>query len=432
MRTTLVVAVTLLALAGCSSSSTTGSSETGTPSTSASVPSATASQAPSAAPGAFRLVSQDLVKEGPQTILDASSKGTAVVASVVSQTTDTDYDAGLVFSTDSGDTWRWGGIVAEPGVTFPDAIVATDKGAVMVGTTQASDAAGAVSSSAFIAVAGAPDYVPQQVQTPAEFEGQNVHLQDIATISGVLLVVGWEETTVEGADHAVRTAYMWRSSDAGATWQKSKITVPGSTDNSLEQIVFAPDGSWNLIGQAAYGDGANQYDALWLKSTDAGATFALMNQDVLSAPLDQGATRITFASDGSAAILGWEEVADGEAARNSALWVSAADQKLTRIGTTTVPVSGGSPPGEFINGIMWDALQLAAWGSATGAYPMDNVQFWGLNGPELTQSTMLSGDGTPLAVSKILVGTDSALAFGFRGKDLASADVAIWKGSAIQ
>jgi hypothetical protein len=353
------------------------------------------------------------------------------VASVLSQTTAEDYDGGLVFSTDAGSTWTWGGIVAEPGKTFPEAIAATSNGAVMVGTTQTS-AQTAVTSQAFITLAAAPDYKPVAIPTPAQFEGENVHLQDVAVISDVILVVGWEQGKPDASGNAPRTSYLWRSPDGAKTWTRTKITIPGSSDNSLEQIAFGPDGSWNLIGQAVFGDGKNQYDPVWLKSVDAGATFQPTNQDVFAAPLDQGATHIEFAGDGSAGILGWDEVADGSASRSSALWVSGADQKLERIGTTEVPVSGGTPPGEFIDGILWDNLTLAAWGSPTGSYPMDNVQFWGLTKDGLTQSTMLPGNGTPLAVSHILVGGDEALAFGFTGKDLAGADAAIWKGRAVK
>jgi hypothetical protein len=377
------------------------------------------------------IVSQGLKKDGAQVILDAAADSKVVVASVLSQTAPDDYDAGLAFSTDAGSTWKYGGFVADKGLTFPEGIAVTSNGAVMVGTNQVQSQSG-VTSQAFIAVAAAPDYTLVALPTPKEFQGENVHLQDVAVISDVIIVVGWEQSKPDAAGNAPRTSYMWRSTDGAKTWSRAQIAVPGSADNSLEQIAFAPDGSWNLIGQAVFGDGKNQYDPIWLKSVDAGATFQLTNQDVFAAPLDQGATRIEFAGDGRAAILGWDEVKDGNASRASALWVSGPDQKLKRIGTTEVPVAGGTPPGEFINGILWDNISLAAWGSATGAYPMDNVQFWGLVNDQLTQSTMLPGNGTPMAISKILIGKNDALAFGFTGKDLASADATVWKGASIQ
>jgi hypothetical protein len=424
MRKTLAVAATALVLAGCSSSG--GSSSSGSATASAAVEQ-TASA--TAASGAFALVSQNLAKEGPQVILDAAAVDTTVVASVLSQTSANDYDAGLVFSTDAGSTWKWGGIVADPGKTFPEAIAATADGAMIVGTTDVTSAAG-TRSQAFIAAAPAPDFQPEQRPVPKEFAGANVHLQDIAVISGTWIVVGWDQGAVDASGNSSRTSYMWRSSDNGATWTRQKMVIPGSTDNSLEQIVFGPDGSWNLVGQAVFGDGSNQYDPVWLRSEDAGATFQLTGQDALTAPFDQGATRISFAGDGSAAILGWDEVTDGSGTRSSGLWVSGPNRKLARVGGPEVPVSGGTPPGEFIDGMMWDGRTLTAWGSATGSYPMDNVQFWGLTKDGLVQSSMLPGNGTPLAVSKILVEPDHALAFGFTGKDLASSDVAIWKGTA--
>jgi hypothetical protein len=440
MLRVLAVSAAALIVAGCSSGGSATSSGSATQPSGASSSAATsaaasalssASAGASSPSGALTLVSQSLAKEGAQVVLDASSSGTNVVASVLSQTTVDDYDAGLVYSTDAGSTWKWGGVVADAGKTFPEAIATTSKGAVMVGTNEVGSQT-SVTSQAFIAIAAAPDYKPVALPIPPEFQGENVHLQDVAVFADVILVIGWEQSKPDASGNAPRTSYLWRSSDGAKTWSRAEVTIPGSKDNSLEQIAFGPDGSWNLIGQAVFGDGANQYDPVWLKSVDAGATFQLTNADVFAAPLDQGATRIEFAGDGAAAILGWDEVKDGNASRASALWVSGPNQILERIGKTEVPVSGGTPPGEFINGLLWDNTNLAAWGSPTGAYPMDNVQFWGLTKDGLTQSTMLPGHGTPLAISRILVGQGEALAFGFTGKDLASADAAIWKGASIQ
>jgi hypothetical protein len=437
MLKVVAASAAVLLVAGCSSSSTGAASSSTAASSAPSAAASSGSTAPSAsaasspAAGGMTIVSQGLKKEGAQVILDASANANAVVASVLTQTAANDYDAGLAFSTDAGSTWKYGGFVSDTGLTFPEGIAATSNGAVMVGTNQVQSQS-AVTSQAFIALAGAPDYTLVAIPTPKEFQGENVHLQDVAVISDVIIVVGWEQGKPDAAGNAPRSSYMWRSTDGAKTWTRAQITIPGSNDNSLEQIAFGADGSWNLIGQAVFGDGANQYDPVWLKSVDAGATFQLTNQDVFAAPLDQGATRIEFAGDGSAAILGWDEVKDGNASRASALWVSGPDQKLKRIGKTEVPVAGGTPPGEFINGIMWDNTALAAWGSPTGSYPMDNVQFWGLLNDQLTQSTMLPGNGTPLAISRILVGKNGALAFGFTGKDLASADASVWKGTSIQ
>jgi hypothetical protein len=428
MRRVIVVAAAVVLLAGCSSSSSGADSSGG-----ASASTASSGATPSSADrpdGAFALVGQDLGKEGAQVILDAAVTDTTVVASVLSQTSADDYDAGLVFSADGGSSWKWGGVITDPGRTFPEGVAVSGQTAMIVGTNQVGQQDPVVSQ-AFIALATAPEFVPSPLPAAESLAGTNVHLQDVTNLSGVWLVVGWEQGVPDAAGNAPRTSYLWRSSDDGKTWAKQAMEIPGSTDNSLEQIVIAADGSWNIIGQAVFGDGANQYDPIWLRSVDAGATFQLTNQDVFSAPLDQGATRIDIAGDGSAAILGWDEVTDGNAARASALWVSGPDQVLKRIGTTEVPVSGGTPPGEFISGVLWKGADLTAWGSATGAYPMDNVQFWSLGDNQLIQSAMLPGDGTPLAVSRILTLPGYDLAFGFRGKDLASADAAIWKGTAI-
>jgi len=435
MLRVLAASAVVVLLAGCSSGAATSSSSStggaGSPTASGAASSAPSAAPSSAAPaGGLTIVSQGLKKDGAQVILDASQADSSVFASVLSQTNADDYDAGLAVSTDGGATWRWGGFVPDKGKTFPEGVVATGDGAVMVGSTEVTSGS-SVSSKAFLAVANAPDFAPQPL-SPKEFEGDNIHLQDVAIISGTWIVVGWQQAQPDAKGQAPRTSFLWRSGDKGATWTRTKLEVPDSVDNSVEQIVEAPDGSWNIVGQAVFGDGSNQYDPIWLKSTDAGNTFTLTNKDAFAAPLDQGATRIEFAGDGSAAVLGWDEVTDGNAARASALWVSGADQKLQRIGTTSVPVSGGTPPGEFIDGILWDNTTLAAWGSPTGSYPMDNVQFWGLTKDGLTQSTMLPGNGTPLAISRIIVGKTDTLAFGFTGKDLAGADAAVWKGTTVQ
>jgi len=443
MRKVLAVsAAAALLVTGCSASVSVGSpssSESASAATSAPAspqpsvnPSAASSVASSAEPnsGPFVLVSQGLEKEGAQVALDAAANDSVAVASVLSQTTADDYDAGIVYSGDGGQTWTWGGVVADAGKSYPEAIALVPAGAIMVGTNQVV-AGDTVASRAFLAAASAPDYVPRAVDPPAEFSGDDVHLQDVVVVGDEWVVAGYEQGKADASGASKQTSVLWRSADQGATWSKQVIDVPGSSDNSIKQLVVAPDGSWNVVGQVAFDKGSNQYDPMWLRSTDGGATFDLVGKQELAGPFDQGVTRIVFAADGSAALLGWDEVTDEGGSTASALWTSDPDLAVTRVGTTEVPVLGGTPPGEFIDGILWDGATLAAWGSPTGDYPMDNVQFWGLLGGQLTQSSMLSGGGTPIAVGRILIGGNTALAFGFSGAQLPEADVAIWRGAIV-
>ena len=431
-------------MTGCSASVSVGSaSSSGSASAAASAP-ASSSSAPEREPstdtslpasaepnsGPFVLVSQGLEKEGAQAALDASANDSAAVASVLSETTADDYDAGIVYSGDGGATWTWGGVLADAGKSYPEAIALVPAGAIMVGTNQVV-AGDAVASRAFLAAASAPDFVPRAVEPPEQFAGDDVHLQDVVVVGDEWVVAGYLQGEADASGVSKQTSVLWRSADQGATWTKQVIDVPGSSDNSIKQLVIAPDGSWNLVGQVVYDKQANQYDPLWLRSTDAGATFDVMSKQELAGPFDQGVTRIVFAADGSAALLGWDEVTDESGSTASALWTSGPDMTVSRVGTTEVPVVGGTPPGEFIDGILWDGPTLAAWGSPTGDYPMDNVQFWGLIGGQLTQSSMLSGGGTPIAVGRILIGGNTALAFGFSGAQLPEADVAIWRGSIV-
>ncbi len=450
MRMVVPVALTAILLAGCSASVSIGDESPNgstSPSGSATVepePSSTAiapiddaptdtpsgSAAPTGAVAAadWQIVSQDLGQDGAQLVFDAAADGSTAVASVLSEVSADDYDAGIVYSQDAGATWAWGGLVADAGQTFPEGILLVADGAVIVGTNQVNKGGG-LESRAFVAVAAAPGFEPKEVDLPEQFAGNGVHLQDIVAVDGEWVIAGYTQGKPDDKGRTRQTAVLWRSSDEGANWTKQVLKVPGGQDTVIKQLVIAPDGTWNAVGQVSSGDLISQYDPMWMTSTDGGKTFTLQGTDVLTGDFDQGANRIAINDDGSVAILGWDEVTDEEHSTVSAMWLAVPGHDLARLGDSGVPVAGGTPQGQFLDGILWDEDTLVAWGSADGVYPMPDVQFWALSGGQLEPSATLPGNGTALAVSRILTGGDTVLAFGFTGEDIDQADVGIWRGS---
>jgi hypothetical protein len=436
MRARLVAAMFALLATGCSAGTPSGD---GAPVGTAATPSgaATATALPSVEPDApipslsastapgpadWTLVSDSLARPAAQVAFDAARDGQLVVASVLTEDSPEDYDAGVVYSQDGGRTWMWGGVLAAPGRTFPESIMLVSDGAVMVGSTQTGEA-GSGDSSAFMARAVAPEFVPEAVALPEAFAGTSVHLQSIVSVDGEWVVAGY---VIE--DSGDPQAALWRSSDEGATWNRQDVRVKGTTGVAVKQLAIAPDGSWNLIGQSTQGDIVDQYDALWLTSSDHGRTFTRVSPAVFKGDFDQGAESISFSPDGKVAIVGWDEVTDEHGANVSALWISVPGHGVKRIGNPRVAVKGGTPPEEFLDGVVWKGETAVGWGSTTGEYPMDEVQFWVLKDAELSPTTALSAGDRPLAVARILTAPDGDLAFGLVG-DLDVADVAVWSGT---
>jgi hypothetical protein len=369
-----------------------------------------------------------LERPGAQVVFDADQAGQTVVASVLSEVTPGDYDAGLVYSRDGGGSWKWGGIAAGSGRTFPEGVMLIDGGAVIVGATQSGDGAQMISR-AFMARAVSPNYSLEELTLPAAFDGDGVHLQDVIDVDGEWVVAGYVAALVDPDKPRRPMAALWRSSDQGATWARQDIKMKGLQELSITQIAIAPDGSWNLVGQGGSGDIFAQYDAVWLSSTDRGATFTREAQKGLAGDFDQGASSISFADDGSAAITGWDEVNDEHGTAVSALWVSAPGHGVTRIGGPKIAIwDAETPPGQFLDGAVWHGNTPILWGSANGDYPAEKVQFWTIKGSKLQPTTSLSAAGTPLAVATILDGSTGALAFGLMG-ELDQADVGVWRGT---
>jgi hypothetical protein len=431
----LPAAMVATVLAGCSTAAP-ESSDSAVPTTSAlpplathgsGQPNASASPSPGAAgPGAWSQVSTGLTRPGAQVTFDAARDGQTVVASVLTEDTPGDYDAGIVYSLDDGASWAWGGVVAGPGRTFPEGIMLDGSTAIIVGSTQDGEGDTA-NSTPFMARAEAPAFALTSVKLPKTFDVPGVRLHSIVSADGEWIVAGYG-IRVAG-DKALPIGYLWRSSDQGATWSRSKVTVPGLRGIAVKQIAVAPDGSWNLIGDGTSGDAITQFDAVWLRTVDQGRTFTQVSPKAFSAPFDQGASSISFSAEGKAAIVGTEEVTDEHGASVSALWLSVPGHGVKRMGSPRISVKDETPPGEFLDGVVWDGEEPVAWGSTSGDYPMDDVQLWNLESAKLVPSGQIPGDGTPLAVATMLPGADDWLALGLVG-DLDQADIGVWRASA--
>jgi hypothetical protein len=435
MRVLVTAALLALSLAGCSAGvSSTDAVPSGSPApTSTGVPSmaspgatpasGSATPAATAGPTAWTMVGAGLTRSGAQDALAAAREGSTVVASVLTEDTPDDYDAAIVYSLDGGATWAWGGVAASPGRTFPEDVILVDGTAVVVGSTQSGT--GATSdSAAFLAVATAPDFALAEKTLPASFDVPGVRLHSIVSVDGSWVVAGYGT----GASATEPVSYLWRSDDQGASWDRQQVTIPALTGLAVKQLVIAPDGSWNLVGDGTTGDKIQQFDAVWLRSTDQGRTFTQVSPKAFAAPFDQGASSISFSAEGKAAIVGSEEVTDEHGASVSALWISVPGHGVKRLGNPRVAVKDETPPGEFLFGTVWDDESLVAWGSTTEDYPMSQVQFWTVDSAQLVPTSVLAGDGTPLVVEAILADGDPWLAFGFSGQ-LDQADVGVWSGA---
>lgn len=441
MRVLVPAIVLLLATSACSatpSSTESGAASPSGSSAASAAPTATALPSmvalPSAAassvagPGDWKLVSAGLERPGAQLSFDADVQGDTAVVSVLSEEIPGDYNAGLVYSTDGGSTWAWGGVVADAGRTFPEAVALVDGGAVIVGSTQTGDGA-QLTSHAFMARAAAPSFAPEVVALPEAFDGDGVHLQDIVVAGKTWVIVGYTAGLDATTGMRKPVGALWRSKDQGATWERQDLSIEHLRELTLTQMAIAPDGSWNIVGQGGTGDAIEQYDPVWLRSTDKGKTFTREGMQGFVGDFDQGADSISFAADGSAAINGWDEMNDEHGTVVSALWISVPSHGLDRVGGPQITMAeGATPPGDFVDGAVWNGTTPVVWGSATGAYPGKAVQFWTVKGSELQRTTEMTQDGQPLAVDQIIPESERAWAFGFVGP-IESADVAVWQGS---
>jgi hypothetical protein len=207
------------------------------------------------------------------------------------------------------------------------------------------------------------------------------------------------------------------------------LRVKGSSDTPVYSFTLGPDGSWNLFGQSHPGRGDQQFNASWLQSRDSGKSFRLMYPTWFAKNGDQGARFGVFSASGAVAIDGWDEVGESSVTDSSVAWVGSAGEHVQALGNGTIPLRGGAPPGEFLDGLIWDNETLVMWGSADGSYPMREVQFWNSDGSTFVPSTTLPGNGALIGVQHIVNNGRSILAFGTTGPDAHQRYLAVWLGS---
>lgn len=437
MRTALAFTAATILLTGCSASvsigteSPGGPASTAPPATSAPIPSAspdtpeaTATQ-PTLGPG-FTLVSSDLGVAGRNGFSTVAGAGDLLAAATYSVTDDDDMDVGLALSQDGGMTWQARGPLDLVDDQYLADVLPTADGLVLVGTTRREKADEMVRE-ALIMVAPAPDFDLQVIPTPEEFTG-DVSLTTVFADGSDWVIIGSSyEPAPRKVDGDNASPTVWRSPDEGSTWTRTVIEVAGSSDTIGSGFVLGPDGSWNLFGQSHTDQGDRQFDAAWLRSTDGGASFTLMYPDQLARDTDQGAYSLAFSPSGAMAMSGWDEVVeDGEDI--SVLWAAPYDSAPQPVGRPEIPVQGGTPPGEFLAGLLWDNETLVAWGSSDGVSPGAEVQFWAFDGSEFAPTTILPGNGELVSLSRVVSNGDLALLFGTSG-DEQQRNLAIWAGT---
>lgn len=436
---TVAIAAAIAFLGGCSGSGGTASTS-GSPSSSSASPSATTpnssssspsgSESPSQSPtttepttpsNPYTLVSQKLAIKGNERILVADALGDVAAAAVQIERADGTYDVGLVVSRDQGSTWKWSGVVRAKYTQYVRSITVTEQGIVLVGDTSgfSND-----QSTAFIAAAAAPDYALVEVAAPSIFSGNYVHLTDMVVIGKTWFILG--QTGFNAKDGWIRDkAVLWTSSNQGDSWKGRYLDLPVSNDTWASQLVVAPDGSWNIVGQA-HDPATGNYDAAWWQSTDGGISWLRRGEGSMSAEATQSATRIIFSPSGAVAIWGWDEITSPGDEAVSVIWTGKANKSLERLGRYELPVSGGTPPGAFIDGVLFEGETLIAWGRPDGKYPSRSVQFYRYEGGTLNPSTSVDGEGNFVTVDSIVVLTDRALLFGANGPYADELDAGIW------
>jgi hypothetical protein len=267
------------------------------------------------------------------------------------------------------------------------------------------------------------------VPTPKGFRG-NVRLNAIFTDATDWVIIGSTSKPEGGRSNGTNDfPTVWRSPDEGTTWSRDVRTVKGSSDTPVYSFTMGPDGSWNLFGQSHPGRGDQQFNASWLQSTDGGTSFHLMYPTWIAKNRDQGGRFGVFPASGAVAVDGWDEVVESSTAGSSMAWVGSAGEHVQALGKGTIPLQGGAPAGEFLDGLIWDNETLVMWGSADGSYPMREVQFWKLDGSTFVPSTTLPGNGSLIGVQHIINNGGSILALGTTGPDASQRNLAVWVGS---
>lgn len=388
-------------------------SPSGAPSPAASGPAeASAPAAPSnGATTGFELVSAGLVSDADVIFSDAAGYDANVV--MIGRTDPGSTSAGEVHlvvakSTDGGGSWTWGGELQTAGECWPEAVMLEPEGAIIVGSEYFADQD---TSSAFIAAAMAPDFVPQQIAAPDAFAGRFVDLNDIANVDGTWVIVG-------SVDYY---GFIWRSSDQGESWTKQAIDT-GERSFVAESLTIGPDGSWNIVGSINLSQ--TGFSTYWLRSSDAGRTFTPVQPDAFVADVNENAIQLVLSPNGAAAVLGWTDQGDF---LSNALFVSDSTGAMRRLGEANLPDQPGD--GLFLSGIMFYNDTLLAFGSPQGLTRTDTVQFWALAADDTWSPTaQIVGPG-PSIVGKLLIGGDTVLAVGMLRPAGEYQTFGAWRGS---
>lgn len=386
-----LVSALAIAIAGCGSTGggpTSSSASTSSPPTSASPTSpAPTSTSPSPTPtSAFEFVADGLERPGFQDVLVTSVLGSTIVGAVRTKSAATGIDVGLVYSTDGGATWAWGGTLKLPGEQDPRGIMLTPQGAVVVGQTRAGEA----DPKAFIAAAAAPAFDLFQVQLPKEFSGP-VSLRSVAAYKGDWIIVG---LGIDGGDFAT---LIWRSGDQGATWTRRVVALPEVM--AAEQLVVGPDGSWNMVG-------ATRTRAAWARSEDAGATWTFVQPKAFAS----GSVAFEFQMTDARVV-----VIRGQQGGEAAIWASNADGAMT-----LMPL-----PDPTVTEALFHEGQLLT----VGAPDAHRIKFWALVdgnwkvGPAIESDQQIypdqavSVDGSVVVIGNVATGGDR--------------NIGIWRGTLL-
>ncbi len=391
----VVVLGSALVLAACgsngssptSTSTSSSASPTGSP-TSSTSPSPT-STTPSPTPSSvFRFVGDGLERPGFQDVLASDASGNVIVGAVRTKSDVTGVDVGLVFSTDAGDTWAWGGTLKLAGEQVPRGIMITPQGAVIVGETRAGEA----DPEAFIAAAAAPDFDLFAVPLPAQFAG-SVSLRDIALVKGEWVIVGL------GRDDTSFATLLWQSSDQGDTWKRKAVALPEVMAPS--QLAVGPDGAWNIVG-------ATQKSAAWARSEDQGLSWSYV-QPAAFADGDN-ATQFIMSANNVVGVLG----SQGD---KVAVWASNAQGAMTR-----VPL-----PDPSVQAIAFQGEDFVAAGSPGN----DRIQFWSLEAGAWKETTSIPGTKGGIFLDQLISDGSGVVAIGNTWTTESDRNIGIWKGTLI-
>ena len=382
-----------LVLAACGSN---GASPTSTSTSSSASPtgSPTSSTSPTPAPTtpsptpsySFRFVGGGLDRPDFQDVLGSDARGGVIVVAVRTKSETTGVDVSLVFSTDAGDTWAWGGTLQLPGEQVPQGIMITPQGAVVVGETRAGEA----DPKAFMATAAAPNFDLVAMTLPEEFAGA-ISLRDIALAQNQWVIVGL------GRDDASFATLLWQSSDQGMSWNRSVIALP--TVLAPSQLVVGPDGAWNIVG-------ATQKSAAWAQSVDQGLQWTYVQPDAFADSND--AIQLIVSANGSVGILGLQ---GGEVV----LWISDAQGAMTR-----VPL-----PDPSARAIAFQAEQVVTAGSPVN----DQIQFWSLDEGAWNKAGSILGTPNGIGLNQLISDGPDLVVIGSMGSSVSARNIGIWKGA---